>query len=493
MTSAVVGFVGLVCLAGPALGPADLIAGLRSTDPAERLRAVQQVEHLGADGGPAEVYLAPLAKLLADADPQTRGLAALGMWRHVPACKGKVPEGVVAPLLLGWRDGGWHLSTYCDRVLLSLSDRALPQLREAVSARHPLPLRLAAIECGWRLVVFPACREEVEEMFWTGLTDPDSGVRDRARVLLTSLREDYERPPFRDTALLAKALHSEDVRVRDLAFQQLEDLDQDVYPLLIDLLDEKSPFPRAQVTSLLSRSLERLMTYGQGPDREEIQLLLSRLDRKDSSDEENTDRKSIYQEESVRRILDRHETRLAQEQPRALVAEAILFSNDPKVQVAVLDELRLLYSSCRVTPTPWALNRLVEILRSRKPEPAQKVAFLLRYTLRPKVQVPGAVLDTARAGIIDGDRTLQVGCSYVLAACGRQAEETLLALLQEKDVEVQYAAVQAVTAMLERHHVAILRAEPHLKRLLDSPDESVRRSATDALKALQPYLRGGKP
>jgi hypothetical protein len=452
--------------------PADLVKEMLSTDVATRLRAVQQVERLGADGSPDEVYLAPLAALLRDPDPQTRGLAALGLWRHVVAIKGRVPEGVVGPLLLGRRDGNWYVAAYCERVFLALSERALPQLRAATEAGQPRALRLAALEGGARLLGSPVCREAVEAICWARLSDADAEVRERALVLLKSLQADYNRPPFRDAGSLAAALRVADDRIRSLAFQQLAALEDDAFPILADLLNNKSGPPPAQVVQLL----RRLLLDGWVPDAEQTRLLLRGLDRTAGREAEET-------RETLLRI-----TRTQASTATAL--EANLFSADPLIQASAINLLWSLYTG-RVRPTPRALERLAEILRAnRRTETTRAAAFLLRYTLRPTLQVPVELLDALRASITGGDDLLRHDCSFALAACGKQAEETLVALLQDKDVEVQYATARAVSAMVDLHRIALDRTEPHLKRLLNSRDPHVRRAARDALDAL---LRGGKP
>jgi HEAT repeat protein len=132
-----------------------LIADLRSDAAAARLRAVQQVERLGAEGTPDAAYLAPLAALLRDPDAQTRGLAALAISRHVAAVTERVPPEVVAPLAVALRDDTPHVAAFAARALQSLGDRALPDLRAAAAPKQPQSQRLAALEAAYRLSGLP--------------------------------------------------------------------------------------------------------------------------------------------------------------------------------------------------------------------------------------------------------------------------------------------------------------------------------------------------
>jgi HEAT repeat protein len=257
--------------------PAELIAGLRSEDAATRLRAVQQVERLGADGAPDEAYLAPLAKLLADADLQTRGLAALALWRHVGAIKDRVPDGVVGPLVLGLRDADTNVVAYCDRVLSALGERALPQLRAASAADQPQAQRLAAMEGCRRLVAIPGCRVPVNALYWALLVDRDATVRERALVLLRLLRAEHTLPPVREVPILVAALRIDDDRYHELAASQLIALGEVTVPALVDLLDDKDVVVQYQASKVLAEVLNR----GAITSRKERAKLLRFLARRD--------------------------------------------------------------------------------------------------------------------------------------------------------------------------------------------------------------------
>jgi HEAT repeat protein len=255
--------------------PADLVRQLRSDDAAVRLRAVQQVERQGADGLPDEAYLAPLAKLLADPDAQTRGLAALALSRHVVACKGKVPEGVVAPLLLGLRDENPHLAAYCERSLLSLRERTLPQLRAALATDQPREQRLAALEGCLSLARLRSCRESIEVIFWRVLLDRDPVVCGRAVVLHGLIQAEYALPHISDVQLLIAALRAEEEQVRALAVRHLAALEENALPGLLDLLDDRNAIVQAEAVKLVARLLDGKLTLTPG-QREKLVRYLTR-------------------------------------------------------------------------------------------------------------------------------------------------------------------------------------------------------------------------
>jgi HEAT repeat protein len=259
--------------------PADLVRQLRCDETAVRLRAVQQVERLGAEGSPDEVYLAPLAKLLADPEPQTRGLAALALSRHVVACQGKVPEGVVAPLLMALGDENPQLAAYCARALLSLGERVFPQLRAAQAADQPRAQRLAALEGCLRLAALPSCRESVEVSFWTGLDDDDQTVRNRAFALQQIVKVEHKLPEIQDAPLLAATLRTGDVFVRILAARHLAALEEKALPALLDLLDDRNPLVQEDVASLIARLLNRAVF----PTSDQTAKMLRALERPDSA------------------------------------------------------------------------------------------------------------------------------------------------------------------------------------------------------------------
>jgi HEAT repeat protein len=473
---------------------------------------VQQVERLGADGSPDEVYLAPLAKLLADPDPQTRGLAALALSRHVVACKGKVPEGVVAPLVLGVRDENPHIAAYCDRTLSALGERALPQVQAALGADQPRAQRLAALEGCRHLVTNPACRAPVESLLWGLLAERDAAVRDRAFVLLQTLRAEHPRPPFRNIPVLAAALGQDNARIRALAAAQVVTLDEAAFPLLADLLDDPRRFTRIEAATILGQLLERGLEPEpdqtptlsrqidrlKGPETEEVRAALARVARKQAPPPGSAitrvdealalmvyagtfDNSPAYkliapiEEEAVKVLVDR------------------LRAEDPKIQAAAAAALRPIYMGPRITPSGKALVNLGFALRSPNLETAQEVAQTVRYALRPTRKVPPTLLDALRNALSVESIVLRVRCSFALAACGAQAEGTLIVLLQDRNQEVQLHAARAISLMVVDHRIAVPGTLPHLKRLGNSPDSSVREAATQALDDLQRLLPGGQP
>jgi HEAT repeat protein len=348
--------------------PADLVAELRSDDAAVALRAVQQIERLGAEGSPDEVYLAPLAKLLADPDPQTRGLAALALSRHIVACQGKVPEGVVTPLVLRLRDENVHLAAYCNRSLLSLGGRSLPQLRAAFAAGQPRAQRLAALDGCLRLAALMPCREDVEIIFWNLLLDRDPPVRERALVFLHLMRAEYDRPPFRDIPLLVATLRAENPRARALAVRHLAALEEKALPALLDLLEDTDAVVQAEAALLLARLLDRTVI----PTGAQTAKLLRALDQPDSA--------SL---DTVREALARVSATFAN------LSEPIVGLDDPRFYVRLTLVVRLLPTPLAAPEPDDPLLRLTSALalvpppgdlfeRLRSDDPAERRAAVQR-------------------------------------------------------------------------------------------------------------------
>jgi hypothetical protein len=101
--------------------PADLLAGLRSDDPAERRAAVERVDRLGASRVAEPAYVPALARLILDPEPATRALAALALSRHIGRWRGRVPEEVLFTLQLGLHDKNPDIVASCHRAMRNLS------------------------------------------------------------------------------------------------------------------------------------------------------------------------------------------------------------------------------------------------------------------------------------------------------------------------------------------------------------------------------------
>jgi hypothetical protein len=265
----------LLLLAGP--DPGELVLALRSDNAGTRLAAVRQVERLGADGAPDERFLVPLAALLRDPDLPTRGLAALALSRHVVACKGRVPDGVVVPLLLALGDENTHVAGYSRQSFVSLGERTWPQVRAALEADQPRAQRLAALEGCRRLLAIPALREPIAGRYWSLLADTDGGIRERTVVLLKLGQGEGALQPLRDGNRLAVLLRSQDRRVSDFAAGQLAALEEAAFPTLVGLLDAPEPGARKEASRLLIRLLDR----GTVLDLERLIPLFERLARKE--------------------------------------------------------------------------------------------------------------------------------------------------------------------------------------------------------------------
>jgi hypothetical protein len=417
--------------------PADLVTALHSDDPAVRLRAVQQVERLGADGSPAEEFLLPLATLLADGDPQTRGLASLALWRHVAACKDKVPDGVVAPLLLGMHDEDVHLAAYCGRTFSALGEHAWPQVQAATAAGQPRALRLAALEGCRQLVALPTCHEHVEVIFWDLLLDADAGVRSRTLAVIKLAQIEHPLPRFRDVPRILAALHSKDEGVRALAADQLEVLTASDAPVLREALADSDKTVRAEV----HKALDRLAAQAGGSPVDDLNRVLRRLLLGDLGQKAR--------------------------EPRKVVAH-------PVFQIRATGD----------KPTKREIADLAALLRSPSLEIAREAAATLRDGLAPPMTVPTELLDALRDAMIRDDVELRLSCTRILATYGALAELTLCELLRHPDIEVQMRAAETVALMAEVYGITLPGLESALLRLYDAPRTAVRQTAARAVQAL---------
>jgi HEAT repeat protein len=463
------------------LAPADLATDLRSDDPATRLRAVQQVERLGTEGAPDEAYLAPLAKLLADASLQTRGLAALALARHVVASKERVPEGVVGPLLLALRDDNPHIGAYCGRALLVLGERAWPTVQKTLEPGQARPRpraeRLAALEGCRRLAAITELREPIDTLLWAQLGEADEPVRERAFVVLKLVRAEYRLPPVRTPERLLPVLRSPDERFRALAFRQLIALEQQAFPLLLDLLHHEDRIVRVEA----GRVVYRLLVLGVHPEPKLTPRLLLAVERADLPEVPDLrddlaklarsqwpPRDSVFFEvDLVMRWLSRPDTlpalRTAWEEADPARRRPI-----PDTQLASTAEIE---TQAGLLQSPQASTR-------------RAAARALRTGLRPTSRMPAVVLAALHLGIAGKDDWVRIDCTYALAACGPSAEPLIVAMLQASDPEVQYRAAEAVIIMVHSHGIYPSKTEPHLKQLRSSPDARLYEIAGKALATL---------
>jgi hypothetical protein len=483
--------------------PTDLVAELRSDDPAVRLRAVQEVERAGADGSPDQKYLAPLATLLADGNPQTRGLAALALWRHVVACQGPVPEGVVGPLLLALGDSDPHFRAYCGRSLVVLGERALPEVTAWLEPGRARVEHMAAIEGCRRLAANPAARLAVDALLWQGLGTEDAALRERAFLTLQVIRREHTLPPFRDPVLLAAALRQDDVRIRSLAVLQLSARNEDVFPLLADLLDDESPLARAEAAKIL----ERLLRRGFTPRPDLTTRFLRQVQREDPGtladlpvtlarivrDQAVLSLRAVLRvDEVIGKMIavgpfgdpDAVAKTLALDDDLVKVLENRLLADDPKVQAAAACLLRRSYLGSAARPTGKTLTSFARALRSQHLTTAQEVAVTLASVLDPELPIPDDLLEALRSATLRGDALLLLACSRALASCGKRAEGTLVALLDEKNEQVQIHAAEAIFRMVEVHRIALEGTREKLTMLRNAPAVWVREAASRALNAL---------
>jgi HEAT repeat protein len=491
--------------------PADLLAQLRSDDPAVRLRAVQAVERAGAEGTPDESYLAPLAGLLRDPDAQTRGLAALALSRHVVACKGKVPDGVVIPLLLALRDDNPHVGALCKKSLTFLGARIGPQVEAATARDRPRAERLAGLAGCRPLMALPAGPDIVEPICWALLADPDAAVRGRAVVILEQLRAEHPRPPFRDVARLRAALRVPEDRIRALAAEQLPAIGDAALPILLDLLDDKD----RDIRTASGKAIARLLDAGMEPSPDQLTRLLAALVRpavfnlpalreslQRSAGDHTPPTKEVIAEvdRMLALLLDRnkdpeparHFFEAANSGQVVQVLVDRLLADDPRIPVVAADQLRVLYGLGARTSRKSLLT-LAKLLGAPGPEAFRAAAFTLRAAIHPELTIPAPVLTALQVGVLRDDITGRLACAQALAHCGLQAEPALVALLQDRNPEVQMVAADAVMVMATAYKVAPLTTVAHLERLTRSTDRGVRMTAKYALGALESLTSREKP
>jgi hypothetical protein len=483
---------------------ADLLTQLRSDDPTVQLRAVQDVERLGADGSPDAVYLLPLAKLLADPDPQTRGLAALALSRHISACQGRAPEGLVGPLLRALGDENRHLLAFCGRTLAVLGDRALPEITTWLQASRPRAERLTALKACHPLAANPNVRPAVVALLWGVLADTDEIVRDRAFTLFRILRGEYDLPAVRDPALLAGVLRVNDPRIRTLGALQLAALEADAFPLLADLLDDPSPVVRTEVVRVLERLLERRLE----PPEELTPTLVQRLDRAGFASLHGALKRIALTQapapEEVVTQVDKFLTSTIEagqfgrgpsavkdllagvEVDAVKVLTERLVAADPRVRTAAGDVLRYLFRRPdHQPPAPRSLANLALALVSSDLDMAREAALILGDALDPTIPVPAVLSGALRVAVARDDPKLRQACAEALAVCGTQVRETLLFLLDHPDTDLQYYGALAIQRMPGRPGIRIpAEATERLRRLRSSPDPRVREAAGRALLAL---------
>jgi hypothetical protein len=483
--------------------PADLIAALRSTDHAERLRAVQQVERLGAEGAPDEVYLAPLAGLLRDTDLQTRGLAALALWRHVPACKGRVPEGVILPLLLAHADQNPYVALYSGKTLSSLGERCIPQLRAAVDAEQPHAQRLAALEGCRHLATVPGCREPIDALLWSLLTDRVVAVRERAFLVLRLLRAEHNLSPMRDTARLATLLRVEDERIRAFAGVQLAALKDRAVPVLMELLEDDNRAGRTEAVRVVARLLEGGMVLRP----EQATRLLRAAERTDPA--ELASIRGILttftrEAEAVRIYIDdikRHLKTIPERPPESFV------TTDPTLELALglarVPRPAALLEGLRSDDLPARLGALqhVERLGATGALEAAYVPALARLIHDPDGSVRelaaaalafhigacrGQVSDDVASAILLGLRDENPRVATSLGRALGEHEPVALALnglLFDPDANNRTTASILLVAHLNRDPRTAKQLLPILARALRSPRWETRRAAALAVRA----------
>jgi hypothetical protein len=452
-----------------------LLADLRSDDAAVRLAAVQRVERRGADGEPDAAYLAPLAALLRDPDERTRGLAALALSRHVAACPESAPGELVVALLTGTRDGNRFVAGLCDRSFAALGVRAVP----ALSLPHtPRQLALSGYA---RLLADSACRERVDAVLWPLLDDADAQVRDRGLRMLVALHADHQLPPPRYLPRLVR-LFETDGPARKLANEALIALKDDALPAVLEMVTSERPELRTAARHLLVRLLdegvtpsprqtEALVAIFRGtPEAEQLhgpvaRALLARTPpRKGESERHDL---------ALAALLDRpgHPEavmgQLGTPTERAVVMSKLLDwlpNSDPARQRVLADLLCWCYRVGEEA-TPAALDGLLVAHLSRSVETRRAGARALSYAIRPGMKVPPMVIGYIGEGMGDRDRAVRVHSAYALAACGAQAEDALMKLLDAPNPVVVYHAVEAVTYMVHLHDQVPRRVLPQLDRL----------------------------
>jgi hypothetical protein len=374
---------------------------------------------------------------------------------------------------------------------------------------RPRAQRLIALECCRRLLALPACREPVEAVLWTLLSDPDASVRDRARALFKRAWVEYPLPPWRDVnrILATLSLDDEEIQSRARSF-----LDTGMYPALVAPLADRNHPSHAGAARALIRLLElaeppddvspRLLRAAEGSELAELATArpaLRRIVREQGPPSADTI-KHIDTHLALVAVDSRHSTDAYRDLTTpsyqvhaARVLEDRLLADKLDIRSAAAWALRVIYAEGRV-PSPKALANLSTCLRSENRTLALEAAATLRTGLKPSVSVPLAVMDALGEALARDDTRLRRTCVSALAACGLQAERTLIPLLQDRDRAIQTWAIHAVIEMVTTHRVVPRSTEHYLERLADSgASAEVRGPAQTALNLFKTTAPGDWP
>lgn len=503
--------LGLLLAAAPDAG---LLRDLASPDAGVRLRAVAEVERLGADA-PDAAYLSALAPLLGVKDLPTRGLAALAVHRHVAACDGPAPDALLVALAARLGDENRHVAKYCRASLLRVAPASSSRLQRWLAPDDkppPAAERLLALTAGRLFAEQASCRPGVVALLWRALSDADEAVAEKARLVLDDIEAAHRVPNFDDAAVIRAAFQSRNGFISHRAFVALAKLGRDAFPSLVLLLDSASRDVRSLAAELLDELIEDRGDPRHEPAEEDTLKLLVRLRRPEWAKARwdrlrgRLQRIADVQSEppgGVRppREVDpqvEHWLRVVREPsadwpavtPRLRLLgdaghralEARLEAADPAVRLAAAEAIYRLRDDWR--PSRRGLTALAAMLSSPDAKATYWAAVALRHGVRPELDVPPALVDALAVALRSPDRTHRALCTIALAGCGLAAEQHLVRLLQDDDTTVQFHAAQAVRLMAGLHRVVPLATVAALEKLTKSPDRDIVWAALYAYAAL---------
>jgi HEAT repeat protein len=313
-------------------------------------------------------------------------------------------------------------------------------------------------------------------------------------------------------ARLRAALRVPEDRIRALAAEQLPALGDAALPILLDLLDDKD----RDIRTAAGKAIARLLDAGMEPSPDQLTRLLAALVRpevfnlpalreslqRSARDHTPPTKETIAEADRMLALLldrnkdpelGRHFFEEAENSGQVVqVLVDRLLADDPRIQVVAADQLRILYGLGARTSRGSLLN-LAKLLGAPRPEAFRAAAFSLRAAIHPELTIPAPVLAALRVGVLRDDITGRQACAQALAHCCLQAEPTLVALLQDRNPEVQMVAADAVLVMATAYKVAPLTTVAHLERLTQSNDRGVRLTAESALAALESLTSREKP
>jgi len=482
--------------------PVLLGAGLASGHPEVTEASLRLVEYLGAEGRADNQYIAPLCRLVFHPDDKIRSLAMLALTRHLPAASEEQVDPVVRALVARMQDSAPVLARYATLGLARLGRRCLPTLEEMLTERNRAHLRLLAIQAVGVLLVSnePECHRAALRLLVALWADRDQEVRSQALKIYHDAPNWAKLTQLRDPALVRTALVRSypDALVTALLF--FERTKEPVAEIIFELLTHPDHTVRCNAAREVWRT---------GPHPSAVHPLLA------LQEDAKTDA-------TMRRTIANAFTTICERgDPPPKVVEALLkMLTDPD------EENRTRHGPEFIRRTGGRLiPRMIELLDSENAllrEGAMSVLFLHHWQggqkfpdLLPKFtnilkdgnnivsrrqvahilgsyayHFPGLKLpDNATPALVGAmdvrDEELRKACIYALAALAANDLSPILNLLKSKDPELQVWGAKAVPMATRMHRGLFRDTIAPLRKLLESPDDAVRKAAKDALDELR--------